>query len=300
MTESSSSAPESSVLTPRLSWSAITRLIRLQNQTGTWLLMFPTLWSLVLAARGLPPLRLFAIFVAGSFVMRSAGVVLNDLADRSFDRHVARTLIRPLASGELNAAHALLVLALFLSVAGILVLLLDPFTILLSPIAILLAALYPFAKRVIHVPQAMLGIAFGWGTIMAWTASRGIIEGPAWCLFAATVCWAIGYDTIYALQDVVDDRRIGVKSSALFFGSSTWIAVGTAFGAMLLLLGLAGWLTHIGWIFYAVLMAIGMWCVRQTLQLRGAIPAPTAFHMFQQHVWVGAAILIGLVAGLLL
>ena len=299
MTEPSSSAPESSVITPRLSWSAITRLIRLQNQTGTWLLMFPTLWSLVLAARGLPPLRLFAIFVAGSFVMRSAGVVLNDLADRSYDRHVARTLVRPLASGELSVAHALLVLVLFLAMAGILVLLLDPFTILLSPIAVLLAALYPFAKRVIHVPQAMLGIAFGWGTVMAWAASRGTIEGPAWCLFAATVCWAIGYDTIYALQDVVDDRRIGVKSSALLFGSSTWIAVGTAFGAMLLLLGLAGWLAHIGWIYYALLMAIGMWCGRQALQLRGAIPAPTAFRMFQQHVWVGAAILISMVAGFL-
>jgi 4-hydroxybenzoate polyprenyltransferase len=262
--------------------------------------MFPTLWSLVLAARGLPPFRLLAIFVAGSFVMRSAGVVLNDLADRSFDRHVARTLTRPLASGELSVAHALLVLVVFLSVAGILVLLLDPFTILLSPIAVLLAALYPFAKRVIHLPQAMLGIAFGWGTVMAWAASRGAIEGPAWCLFAATVCWAIGYDTIYALQDAVDDRRIGVKSSALLFGSSTWIAVGTAFGAMLLLLGLAGWLAHIGWVYYALLMAVGMWCWRQALQLRVAIPAPTVFRMFQQHVWVGAAIFISMVAGFLL
>ena len=262
--------------------------------------MFPTLWSLVLAARGLPPLRLLAIFVAGSFVMRSAGVVLNDLADRSFDRHVARTSIRPLASGELSAVHALLVLGLFLSMACLLLLLLDPFTILLSPIAVLLAALYPFAKRVIHVPQAMLGIAFGWGSVMAWAASRGAIEGPAWCLFAATICWAIGYDTIYALQDVVDDRRIGVKSSALLFGSSTWIAVGTAFGAMLLLLGLAGWLAHIGWVYYALLMAIGMWCWRQALQLRVAIPAPTVFRMFQQHVWVGAAILAGMVAGFLL
>lgn len=261
--------------------------------------MFPTLWSLVLAARGLPPLRLLAIFVAGSFLMRSAGVVLNDLADRSFDRHVARTKTRPLASGELSGTHALLVLGLFLSVAGLLVLLLNQLTLLLSPIAILLAALYPFAKRVLRVPQAMLGIAFGWGAIMAWTASRDTIEGPAWCLFAATVCWAIGYDTIYALQDIVDDRRIGVKSSALLFGSSAWIAVGTAFGSMLLLLGLAGWLAHIGWVYYALLMAIGMWCVRQALQLRGAIPAPTAFHMFQQHVWVGAAILIGMVAGFL-
>ena len=262
--------------------------------------MLPTLWSLVLAARGMPPLHLFAIFVTGSFVMRSAGVVLNDLADRSFDRHVTRTRLRPLASGELSVTQALLVVGFFLVLAGILVLFLDPLTILLSPIAILLAGLYPFAKRVIHIPQAILGIAFGWGTIMAWAASRGTIDAPAWCLFAATVCWAIGYDTIYALQDQEDDRRIGVKSSALLFGSSTWIAVGTVFCAMLLLLGLAGWLADIGWIYYGALAAIGWWCVRQALQLRHTVPTPTAFHMFQQHVWVGAAVFIGMVAGFLL
>lgn len=291
--------PEPESLSPRLSWAAVSRLIRLQNQTGTWLLMLPTLWSLVLAARGVPPLHLLAIFVAGSFVMRSAGVVLNDLADRSFDRHVTRTKVRPLASGELSVTHALLVVGLFLALACMLVLFLNPLTILLSPIAILLAGLYPFAKRVIHIPQAMLGIAFGWGTIMAWSALRGTIETPAWCLFAATICWAIGYDTIYALQDREDDRRIGVKSSALLFGSSTWIAVVTVFCTMLMLLGFAGWLAQIGWIYYAALAAIGAWCLRQALQLRGAVSAPTAFHMFQQHVWVGAVILLGMIAGFL-
>ena len=284
---------------PKLSWSAISRLIRLQSQTGTWLLLLPTLWSLVLAARGLPPLHLLAIFITGSFVMRSAGVVLNDLADRSFDRHVTRTLARPLASGELSVAHALLILGVFLAVACLLVLQLNAQTILLSPIAILLAALYPFAKRVIHIPQAMLGIAFGWGTIMTWTASRGTIGAPAWCLFAATVCWAIGYDTIYALQDREDDRRIGVKSSALLFGPSTWIAVGTALCAMLLLLGLAGWLSQIGWVYYAVLAAVGGWGLKQAGQIRGVVSAPTAFRMFQQHVGVGAVILLGMVAGFL-
>jgi 4-hydroxybenzoate polyprenyltransferase len=286
-------------LPPRLSWSALGRLIRLRNQTGTWLLLLPTLWSLVLAARGIPSLRLLVIFVTGSFVMRSAGVVLNDLADRSFDRHVSRTRARPLASGELSPTHALLVVGFFLLLAGMLVLFLDPLTILLSPVALLLAGLYPFAKRVIHVPQAMLGIAFGWGTIMAWTASRGTIDAPAWCLFIATICWAIGYDTIYALQDREDDRLVGVKSSALLFGSSTWIAVGSFFCAMLLLLGLAGWFAQIGGIYYGALAAIGLWCVKQTLQLREAVSAPTAFHMFQQHVWVGAAVFIGMVAGFL-
>ena len=299
MTESFSPTP-GSTSPPRLSWSAISRLIRLQNQTGTWLLMFPTLWSLVLAAHGMPPLHLLAIFVAGSFVMRSAGVVMNDFADRSFDRHVTRTMVRPLASGELSPTHALLVVGFFLLLAGMLVLFLDRLTILLSPIAVLLAGLYPFAKRIIHIPQAMLGIAFGWGTIMAWTASRGDIEAPAWCLFAATICWAIGYDTIYALQDREDDRRIGVKSSALLFGSSTWIAVGTVFCTMLLLLGFAGWFAQIGWIYYVALAAIGLWCLRQALQLRLAVSTPTAFHMFQQHVWVGAAVFIGMIAGYLL
>jgi 4-hydroxybenzoate polyprenyltransferase len=262
--------------------------------------MFPTLWSLVLAARGMPPLRLLAIFAAGSFVMRSAGVVMNDFADRSFDRHVMRTRVRPLASGELSLTHALLVVVFFLLLAGMLVLLLDPLTILLSPIAVLLAGLYPFAKRIIHLPQAMLGIAFGWGTIMAWTASRGGIEAPAWCLFAATICWAIGYDTIYALQDREDDRRIGVKSSALLFGSSTWIAVGAVFCSMLLLLALAGWFAQIGWTYYVALAAIGVWCLRQAMQLRQTVPTPTAFRMFRQHVWVGAAVFIGMIAGFLL
>jgi 4-hydroxybenzoate polyprenyltransferase len=299
MIESSSPAQEAPP-SARFSWSAAGRLIRVQSQTGTWLLMLPTLWSLVLAAGGLPSLHLFIIFAAGSFVMRSAGVVMNDFADRSFDRHVARTKLRPLASGELSQTHALLILGFFLLLAGILVSQLNSFTILLSPIALLLAAIYPLAKRVIHIPQAMLGIAFGWGTIMAWTASRGAIEAPAWCLFAATICWAIGYDTIYALQDREDDRRIGVKSSALLFGSSAWIAVGTVFCAMLLLLGLAGWLAAIGWIYYAALAAIGAWCLRQALQLRQAVTTPTAFRMFQQHVWIGAAVFIGMIAGFLL
>lgn len=285
---------------PLLSFSALVRLIRLNNQTGTWLLMLPTLWALVLASKGVPPWRLTAIFIAGSFLMRSAGVVLNDLADRSFDRHVTRTRSRPLASGELAPGHAVGILIVLVTLAAALVLFLDPLTIMLSPVALLLAALYPFAKRVIHVPQAMLGLAFGWGTIMAWSAAQGTVTSPAWCLFAATLCWAIGYDTIYALQDQDDDRRIGVKSSAIFFGSLTWLAVGVALGGMLVLLSLAGWLTHVGWPYYPVLIAIGIVFVWQVRQLRHRMLASAALSLFRQHVWIGTAVLSGLLGGFLL
>jgi 4-hydroxybenzoate polyprenyltransferase len=285
---------------PNPSWSAVSRLIRLQSQTGTWLLLLPTLWSLILAARGIPPWSLVVIFSLGSFLMRSAGVILNDLADRRFDRHVTRTQQRPLAAGELLPWHALIVLSILLGAAGLLVLMLNPFTILLSPCALLLAGLYPFAKRLIQVPQAMLGIAFGWGTIMAWTASHGTIDAPAWLIFAATACWAVGYDTIYALQDREDDKRIGVKSSAIFFGSSGWLAVGVSFTAMVVLLGLAGWLTQIGWFFYGVLASASVFCTAQALKLRNPVAPSQAFNMFRQHVWVGTALLAGLLGGFLL
>lgn len=284
---------------PQFSWSAVARLVRLRSQTGTWLLLLPTLWALVLAARGLPPWQLVLVFALGSFLMRSAGVVLNDLADRSFDRQVARTKQRPLACGDLSPAQAAVVLAALLALAAGLVCLLNTATILLSPVAVLLAALYPFAKRFVHVPQAMLGIAFGWGTIMAWTAARETIDPSAWFVFAATICWAIGYDTVYALQDREDDRRIGVKSSALLFGSSVWLAVGISLAAMLTFLGIAGWLMQIGWFFYWILAAVGLFCLKQTLALRSPVAPPQAFRMFHQQGWAGTALLAGLLGGFL-
>ena len=289
----------SSESVPRLSWSNVGRLIRLPSQTGTWLLMLPTLWALVLSSKGLPSWRLLVIFILGSFFMRSAGVILNDLTDRSFDRHVARTKQRPLASGELQPRHALIVLAVLLAFAAVLVLQLNMLTIMLSPVALLLAALYPFAKRVVHLPQAVLGIAFGWGTIMAWTASRGALESAAWLTFAATVCWAIAYDTIYAIQDMDDDRRVGVKSSALYFGSGAWRAVGVAGALMLLLLALGASTVGIGGIAYVVLAAVGIFFAKQVNELRTPVSPSRAFELFHQHVWVGTVILGGLVLGFL-
>ncbi len=279
-------------------WSALARLVRLQNQSGTYLLLLPTLWALVLASEGLPPLHLMVVFIAGSFLMRSAGVILNDLADQSFDRQVARTKTRPLASGELHRHHAFMLLGLLLLLAGSLLFLLNPIVLWLAPIALLLATLYPFSKRWIHIPQAVLGVAFGWGTVMAWAAVRGQLDAPVWCLFAATAAWAVAYDTIYAIQDQEDDRRIGVKSAALFFGPSIGLGVGTAFTTMLVLLGTAGWLVGIGWAYYVSLLGLTLFFSSQVWQLRGAISPPQAFAMFRAHVWVGIAVLVGLLVGL--
>ncbi|MDF0667386.1 MAG: 4-hydroxybenzoate octaprenyltransferase [Nitrospira sp.] len=289
----------SSSASSEIPWSALARLIRLPNQTGTYLLLLPTMWGLVLAARGIPPAHLLAIFIGGSFLMRSAGVIMNDLADQSFDQQVTRTKTRPLASGEVSRRQATILLALLLVVAASLLFFLRPIVTWLAPIAFFLAALYPYSKRWIHIPQAMLGIAFGWGTVMAWAAVRGQLNAPVWCLFGATVAWALAYDTIYAIQDQEDDRRIGVKSSALYFGSSVHRGVGLAFGIMLTFLTAAGWFAQLEWPYYAGLLGVAVFFLFQVGQLRRPVTQAQAFDMFRSHVWVGLAILVGLLAGLL-
>lgn len=280
-------------------WSALAHLIRLPNQTGTLLLMLPTFWSLVLASHGTPSFTLLAIFAAGSFLMRSAGVVLNDIADRSFDRQVARTQTRPLASGALSLPEAFTAGGVLLALAAGLLLFLNPLTVLLSPIAVVLAAVYPFSKRIIQLPQAILGMAFGWGAIMAWAAVQSELAAPVWLLYAATICWAMAYDSIYALQDREDDMRIGVKSSAILFGPLTWLAVGIALGLMLILLGIVGWLTGLNVWFYSVLALAAGFSVRQVVMLRKPLSPDQAFTLFKQHVWIGLKILAGIWLGFL-
>lgn len=283
----------------RLAWSSLSDLMRLTNQSGTLLLMLPTLWALVLASAGRPSLRLLAVFAAGSFLMRSAGVVINDLADRSFDRQVARTRSRPLASGALGAREAVALAATLILVAASLLVFVNKLTLLLSPVALVLALAYPFSKRFVHMPQAVLGVAFGWGVVMAWAAARSGLDAPVWLLYAGTICWAVGYDTIYAIQDREDDKRIGLKSSAILFGSRTWIAVGVSLAGMLVLVGLAGWWVGLGPAFYGTLAAIAGFLGQQVSRLRGAVSASLAFAMFKQHVWVGWVLLAGIWAGFL-
>ncbi len=278
-------------------WMALAHLIRLPNQSGTLLLALPICWALVLASHGRPPLDLVLIFLAGSFLMRSAGVVMNDLADRSFDRQVTRTSMRPLASGALTVPEALAVAAVLVILAAGLLVFVNRLTLLLSPVALLLAGLYPFSKRVLQLPQAVLGIAFGWGVVMAWAAVRGSLDLPCWLLYASTVLWALAYDTLYALQDREDDARIGIKSSAILFGSMTWAAVAMTMGVMLILLGVAGWTVGLGPVFYAALAAVGGFVWRQARQLRQPVSPALAFTLFKQHVWVGGAILAGIWAG---
>jgi len=286
-----------SIFVPRV--QAFANLIRLFNQTGTLLLLFPALWSLVLASHGWPATDLLIIFVLGSFIMRSAGVIMNDLADRSFDGQVERTRHRPLVSGQLRPKHALSLLAVLLTIAAGLLYFLNPLTWLLSPVALLLAGLYPFCKRFLHIPQLMLGVAFGWGGVMAWAAVRDELESGTWLLFAATICWAIVYDTIYAIQDKEDDKKIGVKSSAILFGSYTWLGVGLASFFMLLFLSLAGQVSNLGTEYFLGLMLVAVLVGYQVILLRLEITTELAFKLFKQHGWVGMIVLAGLFFGTL-
>lgn len=261
--------------------------------------MLPVLWALVLASQGRPSGLLLVLFIAGSFIMRSAGVIVNDLADRSFDRQVTRTQTRPLASGTLHPRHAVLFLGVLLAVAVYLLLFLNPLAIRLGPVALVLVVIYPFTKRFFRVPQLFLGLAFGWGAVMAWAAARNQLDPAAWLLYAAVTCWALAYDTIYALQDVEDDLRIGVNSSAILFGAHVWIAVGIIETAMLVLLATAGWLENLNPAFYGGLAGVAGFLSQQVRRLRGAVSPPEAFAMFKQHTVVGLVVLIGIWAGTL-
>ncbi|MCB1945171.1 MAG: 4-hydroxybenzoate octaprenyltransferase, partial [Thauera sp.] len=194
------------------------RLMRIDKPIGTLLLLWPTLWALWIAAEGWPPLYILAIFIAGTFLMRSAGCVINDYADRDFDGHVERTRNRPLATGVVSPGEALALAAVLSAAAFVLVLPLNTLTILLSVPALLLAGSYPFTKRFFAIPQAYLGIAFGFGIPMAFAAVTGTVPATGWLMLLANIFWAVAYDTEYAMVDRPDDLKIGIKTSAITFG----------------------------------------------------------------------------------
>jgi len=269
------------------------RLMRFHRPIGIWLLLWPTLWALWFAADGPPPLPVFVVFVLGTVLMRAAGCVINDFADRDFDPHVARTQDRPLAARLVTTREALGLFVITCLLAFCLVLSLGNLRVLaLSLPAVALAALYPFTKRWISMPQAVLGLAFSWGIPMAFAA---VLPAIPWnevlCLMVANVCWVIAYDTFYAMADREEDRRIGVKSSAIFFGE--WDRAVTALLqiATLVLLGWVG--RDLGMFWFAGLAVAAGLALRQQWSIRTRDPQ-ACFRAFLANHYFGAAIFLGL------
>jgi 4-hydroxybenzoate polyprenyltransferase len=285
----------SSKLLDRL--DAYARLMRLDKPIGTLLLLWPTLWALWLASRGTPDWTLVAIFVLGTLIMRSAGCVLNDYADRNFDPHVARTKDRPLASGRVSTREAMMLAALLLLLAFGLVLLLNRLTILLAFAALFLALSYPFTKRFFWLPQAYLGIAFGFGIPMAYAAQLDAVPAEAWVLLAANILWTIAYDTEYAMVDREDDRRIGIRTSAILFARFDAAAVMLCHAAFLAVLAALGWHLKLAWPYYAGLAGAALLAASQYRLIRDRDPAG-CFRAFRYNNWVGAAVFAGMATGL--
>lgn len=279
---------------------AYAQLMRLDKPVGIWLLLWPTLWALWLAAGGLPPLPILAIFVIGTVLMRSAGCVINDFADRDFDPHVERTRLRPLASGRVTPREAIILFVVLCLLALLLAWPLNAAALQLSIPAVVLAASYPFAKRFHSMPQAHLGLAFSWGIPMAYAAIRGSVAWhEAGLLMAANVCWVIAYDTFYAMSDREDDLKVGVKSSAILFGRFDLLVIALLQAATLLLLFLVGRMAGLDWPYYAGLAVASGLAVHEQLMARGR-ERQACFQAFLHNVRFGAAVFVGVLAATML
>ncbi len=274
---------------------AYARLVRLDKPIGTLLLLWPTLWALWLSSSGRPDWNIVAIFVAGTFLMRSAGCAINDYADRNFDPHVERTRERPLAAAVIKPWEALAVAAFLSLIAFILVLQLNWLTIALSFPALFLAASYPFTKRFLALPQAYLGVAFGFGIPMAYAAQTGQVPWIAAAIVLANVFWAVAYDTEYAMVDRDDDVKIGIRTSAILFGRYD-VAMVMAFHALFIAtLALAGWIEGLGSVFFAGLVLTALLAASQYWMIRER-SREGCFRAFRQNNWVGGVAFAGIVA----
>jgi 4-hydroxybenzoate polyprenyltransferase len=275
------------------------RLMRLDRPIGILLLLWPTLWAVVIASNGHPsPLILF-IFIAGTVLMRSAGCVINDYADRDIDKHVKRTQNRPVTSGQVTGREALLLAAALAVISFLLILPLNTLTLLLSIPAVFLAGSYPFTKRFLAIPQAYLGIAFGFGIPMAFAAIQGTVPAIAWWLLLANIFWCIAYDTEYAMVDRDDDIHLGIHSSALFFGKFDVLAVMTCYALALGILASIGVTLQLGAFYYAgLLLAAGIAIYHYTLIHQRQ--RDNCFKAFLHNNWLGAAVFAGLALDYLL
>ena len=276
------------------------KLMRLDKPIGILLLLWPTLWAVWIASEGRPHWMVVWIFALGTALMRSAGCVVNDYADRDFDPHVERTKMRPLAARTVSVREAFVLCASLVACAFLLILpLLTPLLFGLSLVALFLAGSYPFTKRFFAIPQAYLGVAFGFGIPMAFAAIQGQIPPLAWIMLAANIFWAIAYDTEYALVDIDDDRRIGIRTSALTFGRFDIAAIMVCYAATLVLLGVIGWRSGFGWPYaLGLAVAAGISVYHYTL-IRGR-ERMRCFKAFLHNNWLGAAVFTGIVADYLL
>lgn len=276
-----------------VNWSAYWRLMRFDKPIGTLLLLWPTWWALLVAGNGSPQARNVLIFTVGVVLMRAAGCIMNDVADRNYDPHVERTRSRPLASGELTLKQALALFVGLMLLAFFLVLLTNFLTIMLAFAGALLASSYPFFKRFTHLPQIVLGVAFGWSCIMAFSAETNSVPWPAWWLLGANVLWSVIYDTLYAMVDREDDLAIGVKSTAILFGRYDLKIIAALMVAMCGMLVSLGLKLELQWTwFIAVAVSAGLFAYQ--LWLARERSREGCFRAFLNNNWVGFCLFIGL------
>ena len=269
------------------------RLMRTDKPIGALLLLWPTLWALWVATPGVPPLWILGVFVAGVWLMRAAGCVVNDYADRKFDGHVKRTANRPLPSGQVTEKEARVLFIVLVLLSFLLVLTLNTMTILLSVAALALAWVYPFMKRYTHLPQVVLGAAFGWSIPMAFAAVSETLPLTCWLLFLANILWAVAYDTEYAMVDRDDDLKIGVKSTAILFGRYDKLIIGILQLAVLGLMALVGWLNALGAVFFATVAVAGALFIWQQTLIAGR-ERDACFKAFMNNNYVGLVLFLGL------
>lgn len=280
----------------RLRLVAYAHLLRLNKPIGTLLLLWPTLWALWLASGGPPDLEVLIIFILGTFFMRSAGCAMNDFADRDFDRHVLRTKDRPLTTGKISGKEALTIAATLALLSFLLIQALNTLTKVLSIGALAVTIIYPFTKRFLAVPQAVLGIAFGFGIPMAYAAVLGFIPLEAWVLFIGNIFWAIAYDTAYAMVDRDDDLRLGLRTSAITFGRFDVLAIAISYGILLISQIVVAQLAHLnhyfwlGWILALV-------CALYHLRLVSSRNRADCFKAFRHNNWLGGFLFLGIVLG---
>lgn len=273
-----------------INWRAYSQLMRFHRPVGILLLLWPTLWALWLANRGMPPWRLLLIFTLGVIITRAAGCVINDYADRDFDGHVERTKMRPLATKALSSRQALVTLGVLGVLALALVLTLNPLAIALSVIAAGLALLYPWLKRVTHFPQVALGLAFAMSVPMSFAASSNALPPLCWLIFLIAVLWPLMYDTAYAINDQSDDAKLGLKSTALWFGDNTLTFIGVLQGVLIALWIWLGLACHLNGYFWVALSLQALGFLYQQYLLRHK----HAFKAFLSNQWLGGIVWLGI------